>query len=69
MLYLIKKIKLYSKPSNKKYIKYLQLKQLIKKNNEFGLISTSQKGVITFSEALKLKVGGEIVFYLKSITK
>lgn len=63
MVYLIKKIQLYSKPSNRKYIKLMNLKKLIKKTSDFGLISTSLKGVINFTQSVMLHLGGEIVFY------
>ena len=66
MFYLIRKINLHSKPSNKKYIKVLNLKKLMFLNHDLGLISTSLKGVITFTESLLLRWGGEVVFYLKN---
>lgn len=63
MFDMIKKIQLYSKPSNKKYTTLKKLNNLIFNNNDFGLISTSYKGIITFSHSLFLHLAGEIVFY------
>lgn len=62
----IRKINLYSKPSNRKYSKLKDLNLIIKKNHEFGLISTSVKGIILFNRALQLRTGGEVVFFLKT---
>lgn len=66
MFEFIKKINLFSKPSNRKYSKIKNLNLLIKKNHQFGLISTSIEGIILFNRALQLKIGGEIVFFLKT---
>ena len=63
MFYLIKKIQLYSKPSNRKYIKFINLRKLIKKSSDFGLISTSSGGIVSFAQSVLLHQGGEIVFY------
>ena len=65
MFYIVKRIQLYSKPSNKKYTKLKSLQKLIYNNTDFGLISTSLKGIIPFNQSLFLHLAGEIVFYSK----
>ncbi|WP_045117921.1 30S ribosomal protein S8 [Candidatus Carsonella ruddii] len=52
-------IKLFSKPSNKRYIKNKYLKK-IEFNN--GLIISTNIGLLTIRECLKLKIGGKIFF-------
>lgn len=48
------------KPSKKKFIKLNILKKLVLKKNWFLLMSTN-KGIISSVEAVKLKVGGLII--------
>ncbi len=61
----VSNLKLYSKPSLKKYTK---LPELIKLSKEtyLGIISTS-KGLKTLNEAILLKLGGEILLLTKFI--
>lgn len=54
--------KIISKPSKKFYISYKQLFLHTKYNFNSVILLHTTKGLITHSEALKQKVGGQIVF-------
>lgn len=53
-------IKNMYKPSHKKYIKLNLLKKMVFKKNWILILSTN-KGIITSTKAVKLKVGGLII--------
>lgn len=59
---LIKKIEVISTPSKKIYINWYDLNSLIYQNKiSFFILSTSQ-GILQGKDALKLKIGGELLF-------
>jgi ribosomal protein S8 len=57
---LIKNLYLMSKPGKKRYVKVFNIKNNIKKNNVLLFINTS-KGILTYNEALKFNLGGELL--------
>lgn len=60
----IKKIEMISIPSKKIYVNLYTLKSILYKNkNSFYLLSTS-KGILSGYDAIKLNVGGELLFQI-----
>ena len=58
----INNFKLISKPSKRVFVNYKTLTFLAQTNN--SLILSTQKGLLLSSEALHLKVGGEVLYLL-----
>lgn len=62
----LKEIKTISKGSRRIYLKVNQIDQLMKKENFKGvLILSTTRGLLTHSQALKLKLGGEAICIIK----
>jgi len=58
----LKKVTVYSKPSRQLYISYAALRKLILTNSVAStFILNTSKGVITHSEALQYKIGGQLL--------
>lgn len=60
----IKIVKQISKPGRKIYITYHKLKKLFKYEKNYIILSTS-KGIISNKEAIRKKIGGELLFLIK----
>lgn len=68
--YIIKKIQRVSKPGARRYIWsscscMIQLMSTFNDSILIGLIS-SNRGILTFEEARKLKIGGEVIGFIKN---
>ena len=59
---LIKDIKVISRPGKKIYVNLYNLKSLLYKNKSIFYILSTHKGILSGSDAIKLKIGGEILF-------
>lgn len=60
----IKIVKQISKPGRKIYITYYKLKKLFKDEQNYLILSTS-KGILSNKEAIRKKIGGELLFLIK----
>lgn len=60
----IKVIKQISKPGRKIYITSSKLKDLFRDEQNYLILSTS-KGILTNKEAIRKKIGGELLFLIK----
>jgi len=59
---LIKEFVLTSKPSKRVYVTFYELESILYKNKFSKLILSTDKGIMLGSDAIKLKLGGEILF-------
>lgn len=62
--YKFKNIKLYYKSSNYYYISYKKIKKYFSNDYSYLIILSTIKGIITHNDAMKLKIGGKIIFVL-----
>lgn len=59
-----KNIKIYYKSSNYYFISYNKLKKYFKNDYSYLIILSTNKGIIDHNDAIKLKIGGKILFVL-----
>ena len=59
----IRSIKLISKPGKRVYMSKKELSQHI--SSSFDIFLTTNKGILTHTEALKLNLGGEILCIIR----
>jgi len=63
---LIKGFVLTSKPSKRVYVTFYELESILYKNKFCKLILSTDRGIMLGSDAIKLRLGGEILFKIIS---